>query len=290
MVNEYKNELITILVNSRGAELKSLLLGNRQYIWSGSPKYWNRSAPVLFPIVGTLKDKQTNINGVTYPIMQHGFLRDLEFEYLGLINDEETYVNEYNSESLGLYPFKYRVYIKYKLKNLKVITTFVVENIDEVDMPFNIGGHPGIMCPIYSNDKFSDYRICFEKGETFDSPKVMSNATLDFSTSVLHFDDLKELELNKEMFSIDTIIIPEVKSSWVKLLNKENKGILFSFNNFKTFAIWTPFNDAPFVCLEPWQGNNDHHDADGLYIHKDNIITLKPNQKYVASYMIEIIE
>ena len=74
------------------------------------------------------------------------------------------------------------------------------------------------------------------------------------------------------------------------LLNKENKGIKFSYPGFKTLAIWTPFNDAPFVCLEPWIGYNDHHDTKGYFKDKDDIITLKPNEEFSAAFIVEIIK
>ena len=90
--------------------------------------------------------------------------------------------------------------------------------------------------------------------------------------------------------NIDTIINTKVKSKSVMLLNKENKGLKFSYPKFKTLAIWTPFNDAPFVCLEPWIGYNDHHDTKGYFKDKDDVVTLKPNETFTAEFMIEIIK
>ena len=118
----------------------------------------------------------------------------------------------------------------------------------------------------------------------------MSNATLNFNESAMECVDIAKIDLKKSLFDIDTIILPKVKSKSVKLLNKDMKGIKFSYPEFSTLAIWTPYNEAPFVCLEPWIGYNDHHDTNKEFITKDNIVFLKENESFVASYTIELIK
>lgn len=289
MRKEFSKDNITITLETIGAELKSFICENQEYIWCSDAKYWRRSAPILFPIVGTLKDKKTIINGHVYQIMQHGFLRDMEFEYLGEIDGQFVFQNQYSEETLKLYPFKYQATIKYQIFGKAVKTTFEIENIDDVTMPMNIGGHPAINCPLNQGDQFSDYKIIFSESETFASPKVMSDATLNFDCPVLEYQNLKELPLEKALFDIDTIIITKIKSRELKLVNKEHKGIKFSFDNFTTLAIWTPNNEAPFICLEPWQGYNDHHNTDGMYLKKDDIVLLEKQEKYLCSYTIEVL-
>ena len=51
------NTFLTAKINAKGAELISLQNNNqREYIWEGNPDYWGKHSPVLFPIVGTLKN------------------------------------------------------------------------------------------------------------------------------------------------------------------------------------------------------------------------------------------
>ena len=73
--------------SSFGGELLSFKLDGIEKIHQGEESrdengkvYWNRHAPVLFPIVGKLKRSPTLINGRTYEMSQHGFARDMEFE------------------------------------------------------------------------------------------------------------------------------------------------------------------------------------------------------------------
>jgi len=53
-----ENEFLKIEVCSIGAELFSIYdkKKNVEYLWQGDPVYWKRRAPVLFPIVGNLKE------------------------------------------------------------------------------------------------------------------------------------------------------------------------------------------------------------------------------------------
>lgn len=291
VVKTIQNKYLKASISTHGAELKGLLNleTNVEHIWCSDPKFWGRSAPFLFPIVGTLKDKKTIINGKVYDMKQHGLLRDQEFIVEKESDTEITLVNKYNEETLKVFPFKYKAYITYILDGRTLDTKIVIENLDNEVMPFNLGGHPAFMCPMFEGDKFNDYSIYFETKETFKSPKVESNATLNFDVPVFEKENCDVLNLDKSLFDIDTIIITKVKSKSVKLLNKDLKGIKFSYPSFSTLAIWTPYNEAPFVCLEPWNGYNDHHDTNGEFITKDDIIKLNQNEKYEASYKIEIL-
>ena len=72
-------------------------------------------------------------------------------------------------------------------------------------------------------------------------------------------------------------------------MNKNNKGIQFIYDDFSTLAIWTPYNDAPFICLEPWIGYNDKVDTNGQYLTKDNLVKLKKGESFTASYTIRAL-
>ena len=285
-----KNEYLSAEICEYGAELKKLECKGIDYIWYSDPKYWSYCAPILWPSVGTLKDKEAYFKGKLYKHTQHGLLRNQDFKLVSLKDDEIVLENYYNDNTLSMYPYKYHAIISYKLEGKKIYTKVEIINLDSDVMPFNIGGHPAFNCPMYDGDKFNDYVIEFEKEETFASPHIMPNATLDFSRIDARYNNLKVLNLNKNMFFLDTIINTNVKSKSVKLLNKDGKGIKFDFDGFKTLAIWTPFNDAPFVCIEPWNGYNDLIDSDKDFLKKKDLIKLNSNEKYSVGYTIEIID
>lgn len=81
MIQTIENELLQIKVSSFGAELQSIQHKNSQleYLWQGDPTFWGRRSPVLFPIVGALKERYFTLDHKKYPMGQHGFARDQEF-------------------------------------------------------------------------------------------------------------------------------------------------------------------------------------------------------------------
>ena len=51
-----ENEHLRITINEFGAELTSIIrkADALECVWTADPTYWNRHAPLLFPIVGQI--------------------------------------------------------------------------------------------------------------------------------------------------------------------------------------------------------------------------------------------
>lgn len=284
------NEYLELVVSSHGAEKQSLVCkqNNINYL-RDVDQYWGRHAPLLFPIVGKLRDLKTFINNKEYSMNQHGFVRDQEFELLSQTDNQLVLVNKYNDATLKMYPFKYKVVVTYTLNGKTLDTNFKVINEDYQVIPFNYGGHPGFRCPLYPNETFEDYCVVFEKEENFDAPLVkVENGTLDFDNTI-KYEHINKIQLEYKYFELDAIVIPNVKSQSVKLVNKDNKGIKFDFKGFPSLAIWTRPN-APFVCLEPWIGYADKYNSNYQFIEKDNMQFLNPEEEFDVTYSISILD
>ncbi len=292
MNHTIKNENIEITVRSMGAELINLKsVQGTEYIWQRDPVFWNRCAPVLFPAVGRLRDKFTIIDEKNYVMDIHGFLKDEEFELKTATAESFCLVNRYSEATLKMYPFRYEATVIYTLSKNSVKTSIRIRNLDERELPFNLGGHPAFNCPLHQDEKFTDYSVVFEVPETFDGPTIEKNGTLNFDKPAVRYENLKKLSLERNLFSIDTIVIPKVRSHFVKLVNRQGRGVKFSFPGFSTFAIWTRYNqESMFICLEPWIGYGDRHDSDHHFFKKDDLVVLKPKQEFEAHYEMEIIE
>ena len=89
---QISNEQISIQVDSMGAELKSLKKKDTdtEYMWEGDPAYWKRTSPVLFPLVGSLREGSFLLDGKRYPMGQHGFARDMEFQLKSQVAAERS--------------------------------------------------------------------------------------------------------------------------------------------------------------------------------------------------------
>ena len=83
-----KRGSLTALADTMGGELVSLRdAAGTEYIWEGDPAYWSGRNPILFPIVGGLKDGTVRIGGKPYQMDRHGFARRMEFSVVGQGDD-----------------------------------------------------------------------------------------------------------------------------------------------------------------------------------------------------------
>ena len=151
--------MLEIESKSKGAELTSIKLDGKEMLHQG--EYWNRHAPILFPIVGRLKNDETIINDRTFKMAQHGFARDMEFKELEKTEKEQKYVLESNKETLKKFPFEFSLYVTHLIEDNTLITKYKVVNKDKKQIIFGIGGHPAFICD-YSSGR---YKIEFEKQE-----------------------------------------------------------------------------------------------------------------------------
>ena len=259
------------------------------YLHDGK-EFWNRHAPILFPIVGMIKDNKTSILGKTYEMKQHGFARDMEFEEVLKNENEVKYYLKYNEETLKRYPFKFELNIIYKIDNLEnsISTIYEVKNIDDKEIIFGLGAHPAFKCDYSSGD----YYLKFEKEHEDENIKIeqltdglINNTSIDARSIIKN----NIIELKKDTFDKDAIIMTNINSSKIKLINKkENKEVLeFDFTGFPYLAIWSK-KGAPFVCIEPWFNTADKIDSNGIFEEKEDLIELKPEKIFRCEYKVKL--
>ena len=96
-----KNDMLTAIIESKGAELQSLVHKNGiQYMWSGDASFWGKHSPVLFPIVGSLKDDTYHYNNKAYKLPRHGFARDMVFTARQLHENEAVFTLKHSKKTL----------------------------------------------------------------------------------------------------------------------------------------------------------------------------------------------
>lgn len=277
--------MIKIKCLEHGAELTSIKVDGIEKLHQGNEvldengkAYWGRHAPILFPIVGKLKDNKTQINGSIYEMTQHGFARDMDFEDLG----NNKYLLKSNSETLKKYPFKFELYIEYKINQNELTTEYTVINKDEKDMLFGLGGHPAFICD-YST---GDYELKFDKKEDNIEFYKLQDGLIKTEPIPSILEDNK-IKLDKDIFNEDAIIMKNINSNKIVLNNaRENKKELeFNFEGFPYLAIWSK-KGAPFVCIEPWQNHTDSVNSNGKFEEKENILKLKKEEKFNCKYKV----
>ncbi len=268
-----------------GAELISIKLDGKEKLHQGN-LFWNRHAPVLFPIVGQIKEGRTIIYGKEYQMSQHGFARDMEFEEIEKSNLKHKYLLKSNEETLKKYPFLFELYITHIVEDNTLITEYEVINKDNKKMLFGLGGHPAFLCDYSSGD----YEIEFDEKEENIEFLKLENGLLSNN----RFENImnnNKIRLHENIFDEDAIIMKNINSKIVSLINsKTNKKVLdFDFTGFPYLAIWSK-KGAPFVCIEPWFNTADKVDSDGIFENKENILTLNPNEKFNCKYKVKFYD
>lgn len=277
---EIQSSNLLVQVSTLGAELKRLFHKDwdKELLWSGDERIWNRTAPVLFPIVGKLKDNEYFYNGFTYSMPRHGFARDSFFICTRHDKSEIEFTLAESAESLKIYPFKFELSVIYKLEGNKLSVSCRVINKGLDEMCFSIGSHPA-----FNVNPVKDFEIHFSEKE--DNYIGLVNDFVDFSAKN-HFQNNK-LSVDKKLFDNDALIFNEPKSQSVTLYDTAGRrSIKTTSRNVKHWALWAKL-DAPFLCVEAWHGIADQEFHDKKIENKRDIIKLKPSAVYEFNYEIE---
>ena len=288
-VFQISNEKITIQIDSLGAELKSLknISTGTEYMWNGDARFWKRTSPVLFPIVGGLKEGRYLLEGKEYPMGQHGFARDMEFQLKSQVASEIWFILESGEETLPKYPYAFQLEIGYELVGESVIVKWRVKNPSTEEMYFSIGGHPAFLCPIEENTIQSQYQICFDTKD-----KVISSCIKEGLLS----EETKEyplqdgiLPVTEHLFDDDALVIEHDQAHQVALVKPDGTPYLTVSFDAPLFGIWSPpKKNAPFICIEPWYGRCDRLSFQGEWKEREWGQKLAGGETFAADYKITV--
>ncbi|MGN0414677.1 MAG: aldose 1-epimerase family protein [Agathobacter sp.] len=284
-----ENDQIAIAVDSHGAELKSLVRKDTQteYMWKADPGFWGRTAPVLFPFVGAVNNKEFRTKGQTFTMGQHGFARDMEFELESKTEDALWFVLNSSEETLAKYPYAFVLKIGYRLCDSSAEVIWQVENPSDEELPFSIGGHPAFNCPIEPGKKQTDYQISFDVKGPITSTRL-EDGLASAETDVYELKD-GFLPVTEHLFDKDALIIEGQGVKKVALCDAQGKAYLTVSMDAPLFGIWSPTGkNAPFICIEPWYGRCDDAGYTGELKDRKWGNLLAPGQTWKESFTISV--
>ena len=257
----YTKDDLTIEVTEHGAELVSLQKGGRsqrEYLWGGDAAFWNRHSPILFPVVGKPFNNELHIGGRSYPMKQHGFARDSEFERVVAADDGLTYrlKDAYRPE---VYPYRYGLEVAYRIDGSRLRVCWRVENRGEGTMYYQIGAHPAFLLPDYDErDDVHGYVRYYGREGGAVSPRLFS-ALEEGNRVSLSDGDVRipsEMPITGDTFAGDALMIEHGQVTKATLCDKRGDPVLsVECAGADAYGVWAPHKaGCPFVCLEPWCG------------------------------------
>ena len=286
-----KNHQLEVELNAKGAEIIRMvgLKDQTNYMWRRDPVLWANSAPILFPIVGSVRNNEYRIDGKTYHLTQHGFARHHLFEEIQKDDNTVVYVLTPNEAISQLYPYHFKLEVTYTLHESSLICDIQVVNTDKEDIVFGVGGHPAFACPFYENESSNDYYLEFSEEETLQR-KMIDVKENGFSHQCQAlFDHEKRFFIRQAMFDDNAIVVENFKSENVALRSiHHNKAIIFHMKNFNHLGIWGGSHVGGLIAIEPWNSHADFIDFKGELKEKEGIIALKPAESFSCQFIIEI--
>jgi galactose mutarotase-like enzyme len=282
-----ENDYIKVSLAAKGAELQGLFSKETklEYLWNANPKYWAKHSPVLFPIVGSLKNNSFTYQGKSYELPRHGFARDHVFNFEKISETEAVFTLTQNEDTLKVYPFYFELKLRYQLIDRKLSLTYEVKNTGTAELLFSIGAHPAFAVPNTPNTVYEDYYLAFNSDEKLTFWKLEDGLVAD-ETEIIELGGHR-LNLKHDLFYNDALVFKTLQSNCISLLNNKNDyGLHFHFDDFPFFGIWAA-TDAPFICLEPWCGVADGVNHDQELTRKEGIVKLGVGENWSRFWEVE---
>ncbi|MCL2752088.1 MAG: aldose 1-epimerase family protein [Firmicutes bacterium] len=290
MQYELKNDTITAVFDSLGAELRSLKSADgTEYLWQGDPAYWAGRAPNLFPIVGRLTEGKYTYRGAVYEMNLHGFARKSEFETVEHSAGKIVFALTENEATLASYPFSFRFTVTYGLNGGTLDTIYGVENTGADELIFALGGHPGFNVPIGGEGRFEDWHLQFE-------PACAAATELILSPTCYMTEETKpfplpggRLDLEHKLFDNDAIVLADMPKSVALKSGKSKRSVTVRYDGMRYLGLWhKPLSDAPYVCIEPWMSLPAYDGRMDDLQTKRNTVRLEPGGTYTNGFSISI--
>jgi galactose mutarotase-like enzyme len=282
-----ENQALRITIDQHGAELQSIFgkMHQLEYLWNGNPAFWPKRSPVLFPIVGTLRDNTYYFNDKAYPMGRHGFAREKDFSPNQHGVESISFSLREDQSTIQVFPFPFEFVITYTLRENTLNTLYQISNRGQSDMYFSVGGHPAFRIPLADGTSYDDYWLEFNEDETKPRWPISAEGLIEKRPVPLLVSS-DHLPLTKDLFKKDAIVLKDPTSSIVSIKSEKTPhGLDFDFSGFPFLGIWAAPN-ADFVCIEPWCGIADSVDSNQQLVNKEGINRLLPGNIFERHWSV----
>ena len=310
---------LSVAVDPMGAQLLSLQLDGCEYLWQGDPRFWARRAPVLFPIVGSLRDGRAESAQGPCVMGRHGIARNYEHAVVDCAADGSSVTFELrdSAETRAAYPYSFKLNMTYVITGEATLSqTFRVTNTGDATLPFCVGGHPAFNVPVGASpqgacaaegepcggsdaarvplsaaagEAFEDYVLKFVRPWSCTLPVIGEDGLMSWDNAFECPQGSDTVALTHASFAHDALMFTDVPDSVLTLLGtKTGHGVRVEFPGFPYIGVWSAANDAPFVALEPWSGHTTAHDEDDVFERKAGMTLLAPGETSERTFSITL--
>jgi galactose mutarotase-like enzyme len=275
------NGTLSATVKADGAELCSLRdAAGEEMLWQAGP-VWPRHAPVLFPIVGRLKDDTLRHDGRSYRLTQHGFARDRRFAWLNRSAVACRLVLHEDADTRAIYPFAFRLEIAFMLDDDSLEQRFTVTNPGREVLPASLGAHPGFAWPLAEGVEKAAHVLEFAEPEAGPVRRLADGLLREAPEPTPIMGETLALD------PADAVILPEPVSQSVRYTAPGAPTIELAWEGFRQLGIWSR-EGGNFLCIEPWHGTASPADFDGEFADKPGLMLIPPGERRTLSMRIRL--
>jgi len=268
---------LSAAINPFGAELSSLRdAEGRQLMHDGDPTVWAGRAPLLFPIVGGLRDDMYRLGGQSYAMGRHGVARRQDFVLIEQDADHALLRLTDNAATRAAYPFAFRFDADFRIDGASLTMTLSATNLGETDMPASLGYHPAFAWPLPYGQARADHRILFDAAEP-DSLSLLDGAGLIATDDRPSPITGRTLTLSDDIFTQDALIWRTARSRGCLYGAADGPQLRIDWSDMPSLGIWTK-PGANYVCIEPWDGIADPQGFTGEIWEKPGMRRIAPGE------------
>ena len=284
---EIKNDDLSARISPMGAELQSLRTNHNghELIWQRDPDIWAGSAPILFPVVGRLREGRYILDGKTYEMPIHGIVRRREWTVLEKGDSHVLLETTDDDETRQSYPYNWSLNVRFELTDLQLSVQYQVENRDSRTMFFSLGSHPAFNLDFGGSDRIADYFLSTDHSRSPWRRHKVSDGGLSTEQFDLPWQG-GDLQLSDAIFDEDALIFVGVNCRQLSLAHvQDSRQIIFDTGGAPDLGIWAK-PGAPYVCIEPWYGYDDPEDHDQQLESKPGILSLERQGTFQTTYSV----
>ncbi|MBI3513180.1 MAG: aldose 1-epimerase family protein [Proteobacteria bacterium] len=272
-----------------GAELVGLRYRGRELLWHGGPAFWDRTSPILFPVVGRTHRDSIRVGDRVHEMPMHGFARECSFEVAGASASSCRLVLEDSERTLVHYPYAFRLSLTYALDGRRLTVDAELANRGAGPLPASFGFHPGFRWPLEPGRAKTDYAIRFPDDTDALVAMRPHDGWLDRARTQTPLVG-SALRLTDDVFRTGSIVFLSLASRWVEYgAPNAPLALRIAFAGLPQLAIWSrPPGD--FVCIEPWHGHPEPSDFSGRFEDKPGLAVIPAGAAQAFGMTIEVVD
>ncbi|MBC7917071.1 MAG: aldose 1-epimerase family protein [Rhodoferax sp.] len=284
------NGTLSAVVKLRGAELCSLQdrTTGEEFIWQNPTGAWAGSAPILFPVVGRVRNGNFTHQGQAYPMGIHGFAMRSLFDSSSRTVDSASLRFLSNSSTRACYPFDFALQVDFRLHGRTLEVQYTVRNQGSDTMYFSLGSHPAFALPL-DQDSLSAWSVEFDQPE---QPEVFrlapDGALLATVPESFTFAPGNAVVLSDTLFKRDALIFKNIRSRMLTLAHRTTgQRLSVDTGGAPHLGLWAKPGEA-YVCIEPWWGVDDDATTPLNLADKPAMQTLAPGseRRFAVAYRV----